>query len=239
VKYFLFFYFQKEMNPIGKKWFTLIEMIIVVVVIWILASFLIPRFAWAEDKAADAARKSHIRTIATALISYKTDQRRLPQWPARVSTLAVELEKWWLTSIPTDPNGSEAFIGMGIMGLSWTVGYQTGDYAYTSIYKNGVKNWWFVVMAKSQTPVWSNFVVCRTWALVWATSGAATTWWMEVSTGTRFNHIILCDSLQFSGDSDSTITPEIYRQCRRASTTSWGWVCIYTDPEQLRYVIKY
>ena len=56
-----------------KRWFTLIEMLIVIVIIGILAWALIPRVWSARDKANDTAREANVRSLATAMVSYGMD----------------------------------------------------------------------------------------------------------------------------------------------------------------------
>ncbi len=56
-----------------KRWFTLIEMLIVIVIIGILAWALIPRIWSARDKANDTAREANVRSLATAMVSYGMD----------------------------------------------------------------------------------------------------------------------------------------------------------------------
>jgi len=62
------------MKNFNKRGFTLIEMLIVVVIIGILAAALIPRLTSVKDKANDAARKSNIQSIVTAVSSYGLDK---------------------------------------------------------------------------------------------------------------------------------------------------------------------
>src|SRR3954467_13634140 len=56
-----------------RKGFTLIELLIVVVIIGILASIAIPKFASTKDKAYVAAMKSDIRNLATYEEQYAAD----------------------------------------------------------------------------------------------------------------------------------------------------------------------
>lgn len=57
-----------------RRGFTLIELLIVLVVIGLLASVLIPRFANSREKAILAAMKSDLRNLASAQESYFYDQ---------------------------------------------------------------------------------------------------------------------------------------------------------------------
>jgi prepilin-type N-terminal cleavage/methylation domain-containing protein len=57
----------------SRKGFTLIELLIVVVIIGILASIAIPKFANTKDKAYVAAMKSDLRNLATYQEQYAAD----------------------------------------------------------------------------------------------------------------------------------------------------------------------
>ena len=62
-----------------KKWFTLIEMLIVIVIIGILAWALIPRIGTARDKAYDVAREANVRSLAVAMAQYWLDHNWYPE----------------------------------------------------------------------------------------------------------------------------------------------------------------
>jgi len=85
-----------------KRWFTLIEMLIVIVIIGILAVALIPRIWNARDRAADVARMADVRSIATALISYRLDHGSYPETTSRL--INDEVDYWLGWVIPTDPD---------------------------------------------------------------------------------------------------------------------------------------
>ena len=79
-----------------KRWFTLIEMLIVIVIIGILAWALIPRIGSARDKANDTAREANVRSLATALVSYWLDHG---SYPTDAQFVAGLLDNY---SIPND-----------------------------------------------------------------------------------------------------------------------------------------
>ena len=83
-----------------KRWFTLIEMLIVIVIIGILAWALIPRIGTARDKANDTAREANVRSLATAMVSYGLDHGGYPTW--YLATWANDASGIYLTwySIP-------------------------------------------------------------------------------------------------------------------------------------------
>ena len=57
----------------NRKGFTLIELLIVVVIIGILAAIAIPKFSNTKARANEAAMKSDLRNLASAMESYYTD----------------------------------------------------------------------------------------------------------------------------------------------------------------------
>jgi len=79
-----------------KRWFTLIEMLIVIVIIGILAAALIPRIWGARDKANDVARQANVKSYATALSQYSSDKWWYPI--GALSTANVFTGKYWLTT---------------------------------------------------------------------------------------------------------------------------------------------
>lgn len=62
----------------NKKWFTLIEMLIVIVIIGILAAALIPKLTGVQGRARDVARKSDMQQIASTLATYNLDNGTYP-----------------------------------------------------------------------------------------------------------------------------------------------------------------
>ena len=61
-----------------KKWFTLIEILIVIVIIWLLAFTLIPRILAAQQRARDTGRIADVRQIGMGLQSYIYTNNTIP-----------------------------------------------------------------------------------------------------------------------------------------------------------------
>jgi len=201
----------------NKKWFTLIEMLIVIVIIGILAAAIIPRLNSARGRANDVARKADLNQVATALITYQLDMGRFPWtewWDSTWTTIdkiTNQLVAWWMTSIPKDPANNSRF--------SWS--NQLTDpntpfnwyYIYQTIKKSWIPNWWFVLMARMESHWQSNYVICNS------------------------NEIINIDDDYVDIHLCSTI--EKTSSCQAASSWANWSQCKYIDASSLRYIYKY
>ncbi len=135
------------------KWFTLIEMLIVIVIIWILAAAIFPKLWWAQARARDTARKSNLQQLATALVSYQIDHSQYIPWAHTIADIKSKLVTAWLDNVPIDPNPDRHNSWIEWLStLSW-------QFLYTSIKKYWIDNNAFVIMAASETEWWSNRVV--------------------------------------------------------------------------------
>lgn len=194
-----------------KKWFTLIEMLIVIVIIWVLASALIPRLGSARGKANDVARKADLWQLATAIITRQLDTNQTFEKFCPSTTVGCDIEymswhliAWWMSSIPKDnSNAWKSFSWINVWSYSTWLWYM-----FSPIKKNAVEGWWFVLMSKVETEWWANYAACS--------SNPIISWWMDYSVvQTR-----LCNWIW-------TIW------------TCWSTACTYSDKEELRYVYLY
>ena len=184
----------------AKKWFTLVEMLIVIVIIGILASALIPRLSQARERANDTARKAHIQNIATVLIAYQIDKGSYPATAWTIASIESQLIWAWLSSVPTDPDANRSFVGIGNSASPYACLPSTaGQYMYTPVRKRGIAGAWFALMAGTQTEWWSNFV----WQSSYAGSGYAG--WC-INTAVDFTAIPECQTFTNGTTNLSTCT---------------------------------
>lgn len=100
----------------GTAGVTLIEMMVVLVIIAIVAALVVPRVIGRPDEARVTVAKTDIRTISTALETYRLDNRA---YPTTAQGLAALVEKpvsppsppnWhtggYLSELPSDPWGN-------------------------------------------------------------------------------------------------------------------------------------
>jgi prepilin-type N-terminal cleavage/methylation domain-containing protein len=156
---------------ITKKAFTLIELMIVVVILWVLMSTVLPKLTWAQARSRDAWRIADIWNIAAALQVYYDDNGQFPwSWSICLweSLWVAAKINWYMQSekVPTDPQSSAN------QHLCWTnVGNDTWlwKYFYAPIVKNWLNNNAYTLCADMETLQKAN----TTWSLV----TAAATWW--------------------------------------------------------------
>ena len=92
----------------GQDGFTLIELLIVVVIIGILASIAIPKFAATKEKAYVARMKSDLRNLATAQEAYSYQFATYYNGPIPSGGV-----------IPFDPSPSVTIVLSGVSGAGW------------------------------------------------------------------------------------------------------------------------
>lgn len=89
-----------------QKGFTLLELLIVIVIIFVLAIVIVPNLISGPARARDSQRKADLRTIKTALESYYTNNN---SYPANLQVLA-EGSSPYIKTLPTDPKTKQVYV---------------------------------------------------------------------------------------------------------------------------------
>ena len=227
------------------KAFTLVEMLIVIVIIGILIASLMPRMQSAQGRARDVARKNDLSQIQTAIITAQQDKWEWPELGSATDVtdiskargglavdwaLVTDLQNAGMTQVPTDPNGTNV-----VTGLKWWTSLTAWKYGYMVTTRNSVKDWGFVLMAKTEVEGSSNWVVCGVGdTCKWEKSddtGKLTHCWV-FSAGVDLKNVKTCSKFEKNdwGSDD--------KWCQMASSTTDD-TCYYTDEWQLAYILVY
>ena len=87
-----------------KKWFSMLELLVVMLVIGVITTVLALRLWDIGNRTSDTARILDVRSIATALIHYWMDHESYPVWDNASSlTMLIWSEYWFGWVIPKDP----------------------------------------------------------------------------------------------------------------------------------------
>ena len=103
---------------IGKKGYTLLELMIVVAIVGILVSLAIPNFQQSAMKAKETALKQNLFTMRAVLDQYYADRGEYPD------NLEALVEANYLRSIPVDPLTKSS--------TTWTEIYEEQEEGYDS-----------------------------------------------------------------------------------------------------------
>ena len=216
------------------KWFTLVEILIVIVIIGILIWALVPRMSAAQGRARDVARKNDLANLQAAIIVAYQDLWRYPctktwctWWNESNTTPATKAASWidvhelkhlleaaWMNTVPKDPLQTNDFYGL------WTWKSNDWNYRYMTMKSNWVTDWWFAVMGKTEVAWWSNWVVCMTGT----NKDTIQTW--AITNNLDSKTLKLCQILtKWSSSTDCS--------------NDYNWNCKYWTEEDLRYVMLY
>jgi len=210
------------------KWFTLVEILIVIVIIGILIWALVPRMSAAQGRARDVARKNDLSNLQAAIVVAYQDLWRYPctttwctwwnegAWLTADNWLDVKdmqyiLEAAWMNTVPQDPLKTNNFYWL------WSGTSSNWNYRYITMKSHWVTDWWFAVMAKTEVAWGSNWVTC--------VNGTSITTW-AITSGMDSKTLKLCTNL--TKGSSST-------DC----ANDYNWNCRYWTEEDLRYVMLY
>lgn len=123
---------NKKMRPEAREGFTLIEVLLVVVIIGILAALVVPKLGGRVGQAQEAAAKSDIGAIGTALDLYEVDNGKYPSGIQGLVTKPGGALNWrgpyLKKGVPKDPWGNEYL---------YTYPGQHGDYDLKSFGPDG------------------------------------------------------------------------------------------------------
>lgn len=129
---------QHTTAPTRRRGFTLIELLIVVAIIAILAAIAVPNFLEAQTRSKVSRAHADMRTLATALESYRVDNNQYvptPNYDRVTGAQTFELEARWaylttpisyITSILDDPFGDT---DVTVSNWNTSSKYRTFDYS--------------------------------------------------------------------------------------------------------------
>lgn len=150
-----------------KKAFTLVEMLIVVVIIWLLAAVMMGRFQSFLQSGRDTSRQAWLKQLATTLEKYRVDYGDV--FPAYSGSIENKSTNWlyralvasgrYMDQLPVDPVSARP-LKATIEWLSWTNWF----YGYASLKASSTDNFGFLLLANSESPKWMNVV---SWANAW------------------------------------------------------------------------
>ena len=232
------------------KWFTLVEILIVIVIIGILIWALVPRMSAAQGRARDVARKNDLSNLQAAIVVAYQDLWRYPctnelwctnwdevpagqpQWYRAedwmdIVELKSRLEAAWMNTVPKDPLGTNVvwwLWGVDQAPVAW-------EYRYLTLRSHGIPDWWFVLMAKTEVAWSSNRVTCTTTNADWDTilQEGENNW--NIDTDKDVKSLRLCDTITKGNACSNTLTD--------AWTSDEKRTCVYKDERDLRYIVMY
>lgn len=166
----------------------------------------------ANQRAKDVARKNDLSQIQTAIVTSQQDKWEWPgmnknatKWMS-VWAISTELINAWMSQVPSDPDSKNSVSGL------WEIKTTMWEYSYIVTKRNWYNNWWFVVMANTETEWWSNWIVCNNKNM------GLENWY--INNDTDLKDIKVCTE---------------FKKWNSCSTSA----CTYTSEDELRYIVIY
>lgn len=243
-----------------KVWFTLVEILIVIVILGILSTAILPKLTGYLAKTKDIKRQMDLRNIAAAIESYKWSKGELPKrknnhvqdrefWFGSVDR--IDMSEELLNNIPHDPqkamikvhnfpytdpkNGSwhRTHFRWG-KDRSWGGSLKPGEYLYQLMKKADGSCNAAVLVAKTETTDHSNFVLDMSMPYKYEKWGTRTVWqYVRNNWITKY----LCPDMNINKlHLCSSIIKS--KSWTIKSATKDNSDCEYTNPEQLYYILK-
>jgi len=155
-----------------KKAFTLVELLVVVVIIWVLAGALMGKYQSFLQSGRDAWRQASLKEMATQLEKYRMDYGDyFPHYSGCVvndknNTLykALVLSGGYMSKLPVDPVSSRpVYISTGNSvspkdACKW-------HFFYASLKVSSTEDFWYFIAANTETPKGMNFLTG--WDTAW------------------------------------------------------------------------
>ena len=219
------------------KWFTLVEILIVIVIIGILIAALLPRMSAVQWRARDVARKNDLSQIQSTLIWSYNDRWHYPEldgaakkWVS-LEEIQQDLFVAGMDTLATDPVKSNKFRFWADMNTETT----EWNYWYILLKKNGIANAWFAVIAKPEVEWWANWVMCDADAEDPYAGNPTKFNWSLYNYDVKYTKP--CTDFVFNNGGGCFIeaTEDQYDQHKIA----WWAKCHYNDINQLRYIVLY
>lgn len=143
----------------NKKAFTLIELMIVVVILWVLMATVLPKLTWGQAKARDVARTADLTAISQALEMFTSDNNQFPEaywclasWATADQTFQ-DIKRYLKNGqVPTDP------VPTAKIWTSSLVYCGSWYYFYSALNNNWFDNAWYILCADVENYANWNFL---------------------------------------------------------------------------------